>query len=167
MTQELKVYFFKEGYLRTSSEIFSLSQDSITNQFVHLTNNAVQINSENYGKFEDGNVVQMSFKDISNKLTEFQDLKNISNGGSPISIKDVIESQMQNIVKVTFMSAKDSFCKDSNCNSCFEIFGFDFIVDSAFKAWLIEVNTNPCLEESSRILKEYIKKVLIEIKKLI
>ena len=164
VTQELKVYFFKEGYLRTSSEIFSLSQDSITNQFVHLTNNAVQINSENYGKFEDGN--QMSFKDISNKLTEFQDLKNISNGGSPISIKDVIESQMQNIVKVTFMSAKDSFCKDSNCNSCFEIFGFDFIVDSAFKAWLIEVNTNPCLEESSRILKEYIPRMIDDALKL-
>ena len=60
LTQELKVYFFKEGYLRTSSETFSLSEDSITKQFVHLTNNAVQINSENYGKFEDGN--QMSFK---------------------------------------------------------------------------------------------------------
>ena len=60
LTQELKVYFFKEGYLRTSSEAFSLSEEDITKQFVHLTNNAVQINSENYGKFEDGN--QMSFK---------------------------------------------------------------------------------------------------------
>ena len=62
LTQELKLYFFKEGYLRTSSETFSLSEDNITKQFVHLTNNAVQINSENYGKYEDGN--QMSFKGI-------------------------------------------------------------------------------------------------------
>ena len=32
---------------------------------------------------------------------------------------------------------------------CFEIFGFDYILDSSYRTWLIEVNTNPCLEESS------------------
>lgn len=30
-----------------------------------------------------------------------------------------------------------------------EIFGYDFILDSNLKVWLIEVNTNPCIEESS------------------
>ena len=28
----------------------------------------------------------------------------------------------------------------------FEIFGYDFMVDEDFKVYLIEVNTNPCLE---------------------
>ena len=28
----------------------------------------------------------------------------------------------------------------------FEIFGFDFMLDEDFKVYLIEVNTNPCLE---------------------
>jgi len=37
-------------------------------------------------------------------------------------------------------------------NYCFEIFGYDFIVDEEFKAWLIEVNTNPCIELSSPLL---------------
>jgi D-alanine-D-alanine ligase-like ATP-grasp enzyme len=32
---------------------------------------------------------------------------------------------------------------------CFEMFGYDFILDEDFNTWLIEVNTNPCLEESS------------------
>jgi hypothetical protein len=31
----------------------------------------------------------------------------------------------------------------------FELFGYDFILDEDFNVWLIEVNTNPCLEESS------------------
>lgn len=31
----------------------------------------------------------------------------------------------------------------------FEMFGYDFITDEDFNTWLIEVNTNPCLEESS------------------
>jgi D-alanine-D-alanine ligase-like ATP-grasp enzyme len=28
---------------------------------------------------------------------------------------------------------------------CFQIFGFDFMLDEFFKVWLIEVNTNPCI----------------------
>jgi hypothetical protein len=28
----------------------------------------------------------------------------------------------------------------------FEIFGLDFMIDSHFRPWLIEINTNPCLE---------------------
>ena len=28
----------------------------------------------------------------------------------------------------------------------FEIFGFDFLIDKKGKCWLIEINTNPCLE---------------------
>ncbi len=34
----------------------------------------------------------------------------------------------------------------------FEIFGFDYIIDSELNVWLIEVNTNPCIEESSKLL---------------
>ena len=34
----------------------------------------------------------------------------------------------------------------------FEIFGYDFMIDSNFKVYLIEVNTNPCLEVSSPLL---------------
>merc|ERR1712194_661614 len=29
---------------------------------------------------------------------------------------------------------------------CFEFYGFDFMIDHTFRPWLIEVNTNPCLE---------------------
>ena len=34
----------------------------------------------------------------------------------------------------------------------FEIFGLDFMIDQDFKVWLIEINTNPCLEISSGLL---------------
>ena len=43
---------------------------------------------------------------------------------------------------------------------CFEIFGYDFIIDSDFHTWLIEVNTNPCLEESSPLLAMLIPRML-------
>jgi hypothetical protein len=33
----------------------------------------------------------------------------------------------------------------NNLMNNFEIFGLDFMIDSNFKPWLIEINTNPCL----------------------
>ena len=49
---------------------------------------------------------------------------------------------------------------------CFEIFGFDFILDDEQEVWLIEVNTNPCIEESSPLLKMYIPRMLDDAFKL-
>jgi D-alanine-D-alanine ligase-like ATP-grasp enzyme len=36
------------------------------------------------------------------------------------------------------------------------VFGLDFMIDEDFKVWLIEVNTNPCLELSCGILERLI-----------
>lgn len=49
---------------------------------------------------------------------------------------------------------------------CFEIFGYDFIIDSDCCPWLIEVNTNPCLEESSPLLAMLIPRMLDDAFKL-
>lgn len=38
----------------------------------------------------------------------------------------------------------------------FEILGYDFMLDSNFKVYLIEANTNPCLETTCPILQKVI-----------
>ena len=40
------------------------------------------------------------------------------------------------------------------------------MIDIEGKSWLIEVNTNPCLEESSEILRQYIPRMLDDAFKL-
>jgi hypothetical protein len=57
--QEHELHVFKEGYLRTSSSEFKVDLQNVDDQYVHLTNNAVQKYSEHYGQFEDGN--QLSY----------------------------------------------------------------------------------------------------------
>ena len=42
----------------------------------------------------------------------------------------------------------------------FELLGYDFMIDTDFKPWLIEVNTNPCLETSSSDLVRIISSLL-------
>lgn len=45
-------------------------------------------------------------------------------------------------------AAKSVYTKISPHNQMhnFEIFGLDFMIDRNFKPWLIEINTNPCLD---------------------
>ena len=45
-------------------------------------------------------------------------------------------------------------------HASFEIFGYDFMVDEDLKPWLIEVNTNPCLELASPYLARLIPAML-------
>jgi hypothetical protein len=61
VTHGLKAYVFPEGYIRLSSFEYSV-KDTKDSSFIHLTNNAVQKFSTDYGKVADGN--QMSFKDL-------------------------------------------------------------------------------------------------------
>ena len=49
---------------------------------------------------------------------------------------------------------------------CFELFGFDYMIDSECRPWLIEVNTNPCLEESSGILRKLLPRMIDDMLKL-
>lgn len=46
---------------------------------------------------------------------------------------------------MTALSVKRKINK-SQRQWCFEIFGYDFMIDEELKPWLIEANTNPCIE---------------------
>ena len=50
-THEYKVYFFREGYIRTSSSTYTTNKEKIEDNEIHLTNNAVQKHSNTYGRF--------------------------------------------------------------------------------------------------------------------
>jgi hypothetical protein len=50
----IKAYYYQDGYLRTSSKDYSLDNQS---KSIHLTNEAVQIRYEDFGKHEAGNKI--------------------------------------------------------------------------------------------------------------
>ena len=51
----LCAYWYQDGYLRTSCKEFSIK--NVDNKLIHLTNDAIQKKSDDYGKFENGNKV--------------------------------------------------------------------------------------------------------------
>ena len=42
----------------------------------------------------------------------------------------------------------------------FELFGYDFMIDDKWNLWLLEVNTNPCLELASPYLGRLIPELI-------
>ena len=67
----LRGYFYEEGYMRTSCKEYS--RDKLDNKFVHLTNDAIQKSSVDYGKYESSNKVSYV---VFEKL--LKDEKNVS-----------------------------------------------------------------------------------------
>ena len=41
----------------------------------------------------------------------------------------------------------------NNINNCFELFGYDFMIDEDFRVWLIEVNTNTFIATTNAFMK--------------
>lgn len=131
-------YFYLDGYLRTTSQEFSLDQ---VDPFVHLTNDAIQKHSSEYGKFENGN--KLSYRDFQRYLDTNHKEFNFFTQVLP-KIRDIVKDTMQ---------ASFNIIDKNKRMHCMEIFGYDFMIDEEFKPWLIEINTNPCLELASPYLR--------------
>ncbi|CAD8140623.1 unnamed protein product [Paramecium pentaurelia] len=143
ISQDMQYFLFKEAYIRTSGATFSLDDKD---RYIHLTNNAVQKNAQNYGQFEDGN--QLSLKRFQELLDQQETVYDFRKQGWPM-IKDV--------VKITMNSTR---LNKRNRKYGMQLLGYDFMIDENLKLWLIEVNANPCLEESSNLLKMLIPRML-------
>lgn len=140
----LQGYFYLDGYLRTTSSEFSIRD--IKNPLIHLTNDAIQKNSSEYGKFESGN--KLSYRDFQRFLDQQHTERNINFIGN-------ILPKMKEIVKETVCAAYLAIDPKKRMH-CMEIFGYDFMIDRKFRPWLIEINTNPCLELASPYLSSLI-----------
>ena len=66
---------------------------------------------------------------------------------------------MKDIVIDTVLSTKSTINQKQR-KHCFELLGYDFLIDEDFRTWLLEVNNNPYLgfqnEQQYKILNQMI-----------
>ncbi len=72
---------------------------------------------------------------------------------------------MKYYAALSLVSAKKKLNPNKR-KQCFELFGYDYIIDNDANVWLIEANTNPCIEESSSILKILLPRMINDMLKL-
>jgi hypothetical protein len=139
------VYVFKEGHLKACSDEFNINSDNL---FIHLTNYSVQKHNVNFSKSEIGN--EISFKMFQDELNRQKSGKNFK--------KDIFPE----IIKIIWITAKAGKNKINimDRKNCFEIYGYDFILDTNYNPFLLEINTNPGLEESSPLIKMLVPRMI-------
>lgn len=150
VTQELMSYVYKEGYLRTASEAFTLDREQLRRHYVHLTNNAVQKNGPLYGRREPGN--QLAFAQFQLYLQA---------DGRQVSVGKDLFARMKAMIRQSLLSVQWKL-NPLHRAGCFEVLGYDFLLDTDLQVWLLEVNTNPCLELSSPLLAQLVPRMLDE-----
>ncbi len=147
LTQNMKAYVFKEGHLKTCSIEYDLNSK---NAYTHITNYSFQKHNQNFQKYEEGN--EVPFYDFQKFIDEAYPEKKYN-------LKTDLMKQVKKIITLTMLSIKNKINKNDRGNQ-FEIFGYDFMLDNDFNLFLIEINTNPGLEESSPWIKVIVPRML-------
>ncbi|ELU04904.1 hypothetical protein CAPTEDRAFT_72974, partial [Capitella teleta] len=132
----LVVYIYDEGLARFGTEKFDLGD--IGNMFAHLTNTSINKHSPNYivDKERVGPGCKWTLAQLRSYLRQ-------------INVDDrLIFSRIVNVVLLTLFTQVDLAPKSYNC---FELYGFDIMVDENFKPWLLEVNFSPSLTSDCQV----------------
>jgi tubulin polyglutamylase TTLL5 len=145
----LEVFLYKEGFARLSTVPYSTKPDKLLNKYIHLTNSSIQ-------------------KHNSNPATDSVDY---IFGGTKISLQtlrerlqndsisyDKIWHQIREII-IKSLIAVQSEIPAMSC--CFDLVGFDIIIDQNLQAWLIEINSSPSLAREN-VLDDMIKQQLVD-----
>lgn len=126
----LTIYMYQEGLVRFATEKFDLG--NLEDYYSHLTNCSINKLGASYQKIKE--VVGHGCKWTLSRF--FSYLRNWD-------VDDLLLRQKINhMVILTVLAMAPSV---PVANNCFELFGFDILIDDNLKPWLLEVNYNPAL----------------------
>ncbi|XP_063500221.1 tubulin polyglutamylase TTLL5 isoform X18 [Symphalangus syndactylus] len=138
----LVIYLYEEGLARFATVRYDQGAKNIRNQFMHLTNYSVNKKSEDYVSCDDPEV-----EDYGNKWSMSAMLRYLKQEGRDTT---ALMAHVEDLIIKTIISAELAIataCKTfvPHRSSCFELYGFDVLIDSTLKPWLLEVNLSPSL----------------------
>lgn len=140
----LRIFIYKDGLARLATEKYQPPKMlNLSNLFMHLTNYAINKNSDKFIYNNDENNADFGHKRSLSFVWKYID----EIGGNSNEIFDKIKKlvvkticAVQPILAHTYKSCQS---RDDDNNKCFEILGFDILIDQKFDPWLIEVNHSP------------------------
>ncbi|KAK9814713.1 hypothetical protein WJX72_010319 [[Myrmecia] bisecta] len=151
----LTIWFYQDSYLRFCAEDYDAT--NISNVYSHLSNNCIARRSTQFesGSLGDGNMWSSA---------DFERYLATTVSDRPGLWRNHIQPQMKRIVEMTLACATDTLEQRQNS---FELFGFDFAVDTSYNVWLIEVNCSPSLEHSTPVTARMVKAMVDDLFKVV
>ncbi|XP_066288994.1 probable tubulin polyglutamylase TTLL9 isoform X1 [Branchiostoma lanceolatum] len=128
----MKAWLYREGFARFSNTRYSL--DSIDDTYIHLTNVAVQKTAPEYD-------ADKGCKWSLNQLRRYL----IARHGIE-AVEDMLK-KMDDIFIYSLLCVQKIMINDKHC---FELYGYDIMLDEKLKPWLIETNASPSLTASNQ-----------------
>eukprot|EP01062_Namystynia_karyoxenos_P050260 TRINITY_DN38_c0_g1_i6.p1 TRINITY_DN38_c0_g1~~TRINITY_DN38_c0_g1_i6.p1 ORF type:complete len:672 (+),score=197.74 TRINITY_DN38_c0_g1_i6:151-2016(+) len=143
--QPLRVYIYRDYMVRFSTEKYDLGD--LGNLCSHLTNTSLNKRSSGAGSEKDG--IGTGCKWDGAKFDEYLSAVGVA--------PEVIWVRIENVIILTLLSIAGSVPPSSGC---FELYGFDLLLDQSFKPWLLEVNFSPALQIDGPV-DEIVKRPLV------
>lgn len=139
-----RIYVYKEGLARLATEEYEApNRYNLEDMYIHLTNYAINKHSENFIFNTDENEANVGNK----RSLQFVWNYIHSQGGDPVKLKQKINK----LIVKTFCAVQPQLAhpyrtsqpNNIENNMCFEILGFDILIDNNLTPWLLEVNHSP------------------------
>lgn len=138
----LKVYLYEEGLVRFASQEYNTDASNLSNKFQHLTNYSINKNNKDFdNKVNDNNELTGSKWSLA-ALRKYFEQNNMDYNALFEKINDIVVKSCITIADKT-IETTDRLTANENC--LFELYGFDVLIDSNLRPWLMEVNLNPSL----------------------
>lgn len=126
----LTVYLYNDGLVRFSCEKYDLS--SLNNVYSHLTNTSINKSSFLYGADKTG--IGHGSKWTLKQLRHFFHQSHVDDS-----------SLWWKIIAIVNLTIIPQMSEVPKVDKCFELYGFDILIDKDLKPWLLEVNFSPSL----------------------
>ncbi|XP_063309542.1 tubulin polyglutamylase TTLL5-like [Pelobates fuscus] len=138
----LIIYLYEEGLTRFATNQYKPTEENMKNQYMHLTNTSINKANANYVRSTNPEVENhgslWSMGALLRHLKELgKDTATLMSKIEELVIKSIIsaEGSIASVLQGTLADRR----------KCFELYGFDVLVDETLKPWLLEVNLMPSL----------------------
>ncbi|XP_062868697.1 tubulin polyglutamylase TTLL7 isoform X1 [Trichomycterus rosablanca] len=163
----LRIFLYNDGLVRMGTEKYHAPNESNLNQlYMHLTNYSVNKHNEN---FEHDETADKGSKRSIGWFTEFlrtnnHDVAKFWGDVSELVVKTLIVAEPHVLHAYRMCRPGQPTGSDS---VCFEVLGFDIILDRKLKPWLLEINRAPSFGTDQKIDYDVKKGVLLNALKLL
>lgn len=130
----LTIYLYRNGFARFSHTYFRNEKNNMNDITMHLTNVSIQKFAEGYDDNIGGKwFIRELFLYLSSRYGYNSIMKLIQN--------------IENCIIQSFLAVHKIIINDKHC---FELYGFDILIDNNLKPWLIEVNSSPSFSSNTK-----------------